>query len=217
MAHLTPERLIDIAEGVVAEKDAPHLASCAQCAQQLTDLRAMLAEIGADDVPEPSPLALNQLSARVRDAVAEESVRRRSWRERLSQPWILVPSFAGALAVALLAVLLLPRQAPAPAAPVPSTSIVQTTTMPVDGDRASLPAPEPSLPPLGVASDPQLGLVADVGTTLDWDEMRDEIALDVPGTSSDAVVGALTADEQRELQRLLADEMAQPGVPENRS
>jgi len=30
-------------------------------------------------------------------------------------------------------------------------------------------------------------------------------------------VGALSADERRELQRLLADEMAQPAVPENRS
>jgi hypothetical protein len=84
-------------------------------------------------------------------------------------------------------------------------------------DRASAAVVEPSLPPLGAADDPQLGLVADYGTKFDWDEMADEIALGGPGASSDALVGALTVEEQRELQRLLADEMAQPAAPENRS
>jgi hypothetical protein len=37
------------------------------------------------------------------------------------------------------------------------------------------------------------------------------------GGSSDAVAGALTIGEQRELQRLLAAEMAQPGALEKRS
>jgi hypothetical protein len=55
-----------------------------------------------------------------------------------------------------------------------------------------------------------------VATTIDWDEMRDEVAMAAGGTS-DAVVGALTVDERRELQRLLAEEMAQPRALENRS
>ena len=47
--------------------------------------------------------------------------------------------------------------------------------------------------------------------------MREEMALATPGGSSDAMAGALTVDEQRELQRLLAEEMAQPRALEIRS
>ena len=79
------------------------------------------------------------------------------------------------------------------------------------------------LEPLGAADDPSLeSMVGDYGTTLGWDEMREEMALPAPDgvtTSSAAVVDALTIDEQRELQRLLADEMAQPreaGARDNR-
>jgi hypothetical protein len=218
MAHLSPDRFVDIVDGVLAEADVPHLAACAECTRQLADLRAMMAEMAHDDVPEPLPLFFDQLSERVRVAVADESARRRSWRERLWHPWILVPSCAGALAVALLAVLLpRPALAPAPPAPPPSTQVATAAPGLSATGGASLPSMEPSLPPLGAADDPQLGLVADYGTTLEWDDMRDEMALGLPAASSDALVGALTADEQRELQRLLADEMAQPGVPENRS
>jgi len=59
-------------------------------------------------------------------------------------------------------------------------------------------------------------IVAAVATTIDWDEMRDEVAL-ASGGSSDAVVGSLTVEEQQELQRLLAEEMAQPATLEIRS
>jgi hypothetical protein len=82
-----------------------------------------------------------------------------------------------------------------------------------------LPSVSPSLPPLaplGAADDPQLGIVAAVATTVDWDDMRDEVALASSG-NSDAVAASLTIDEQRELQRLLAQEVAQPGAVEKRS
>ena len=223
MIHLTPEQFVDIADGVLAESGsevAPHLATCVECRQQLADMRAVMTEVADVESPAPSPLFWDQLSARVRDAVAEESPRR-SWRVWLLQPRVLVPSCVSVLAVALIAVVL-PRPVLVPLAPAPPPSMLTTsvTAPPRGADSASLPSFEPSLPPLGAADDPQLGLVADFGTTLDWDEMRDEIALGgpgTPGTSSDAVVGALTVDEQRELQRLLAHEMTQAGVPENRS
>jgi hypothetical protein len=223
MAHLTPEQFVDIADGVLAEAGydvAPHLAACVECRQQVAGMRAMMAEAAGIDVvelPEPSPLFWEQLSARVRDAVAEEPDPR-SWHDRLLRPFVLVPSLAGAL-VAVLFVMLLTRPALAPLPlPPPPTMSTATVTPPPDGaDRASVPVLEPSLPPLGAADDPQLGLVADYGTTLDWDEMADEIAQGRPGTSSDALLGALTVEEQRELQRLIADEMAQPAASENRS
>ena len=223
MAHLTPEQFVDIADGVLAEAEsevAPHLAACVECRQQVAGMRAMMAEAAGVDVvelPEPSPLFWDQLSARVHDAVADEPDPR-SWRDRLLRPFVLVPSLAGALVAALFVMLLTrPALAPLPLPPPPTAMTATVTPLPDGANRASAPVLEPSLPPLGAADDPQLGLVADSGTTLDWDEMADEIAQERPGTSSDALLGALTIEEQRQLQRLLADEMAQPAAPENRS
>jgi hypothetical protein len=217
MAHLTPGQFVDIAEGVLAEADAPHLAACAECREQLADVRAMMTEAADVEAPEPSPLYWDQLSARVHQAVVEESARAQSWRGRLLQPRVWIPAFAGALAVALL-VVLQPRESPVPLAPAPRTaSTIPASPLPVTPERVAVPTLDPPLPPLGSSDDPQLGLVADYGVALGWDEMRDEIALGVPGASSDAVLDSLTVDEQRELQRLLADEMTQPAVPELRS
>jgi hypothetical protein len=217
MAHLTPGQFVDIAEGVLAEADAPHMEGCAECQEQLADVRAMMAEAADVEVPEPSPLYWDQLSERVRQVVADEPARTRTWRERLLQPRVWAPVLAGALAVALF-VVLQPRESPAPPVPLPRTaSTISATPLPITAERAPLPKLDPPLLPLGSSDDPQLGLVADYGVALGWDEMRDEIAVGVPGASSDAVLDSLTVGEQRELQRLLADEMTQPAVPENRS
>ena len=228
MAHLTPEQFVDIADGVLAESGsevAPHLSACAECRQQLAEMRAIMTEAAVEDVvdvPEPSPLFWDHLSARVSDAVAGEPGPR-SWREWLLRPLVLVPSVAGVLVAALFVVLLTrPALAPLPPAPPPGMVTATVRPLPVPDSTAgpSVSAIEASLPPLGSADDPQLGLVADYGTTLDWDEMRDEIALGASGAlgaSSDALVGALTVEEQRELQRLLTDEMAQRVAPGNRS
>ena len=212
MSHLTPDQFVDLAESTRPEASLPHLASCEACRHQLAEVRAMMSEAAAIDVPEPSPLFWDHLSAHVREAVADESVRPRSWRDRVLRPWVLLPSLAGAMALVLAAVLL-------PGAPVATTipTTIPSTPLPMAGDTAAMLLSLPPLAPLGRADDPQLGLVADYGTTLEWDEMRDEIALATPGGSSAAVVDALTIDEQRELQRLLAEEMAQPSALEIRS
>lgn len=209
MAHLSPDQFVDVADGVLVESDVPHLGTCAACQEQLATLRAMMSEAANVEAPEPSPLFWDQLSSRVRDAVGKEASRRRSWREQLLQPRVWIPSLAAAFAV-LLFIALQPRESLAPAAP----ATIPSTPLPI-GERAGLPSLQRSAP-LGTPDDPQLGLVADYGTTLSWDEMRDEMALSESGSSSDAVLDVLTVDEQRELQRLLADEMSQP-VPETRS
>ena len=205
--HLTPEQFVDVAEGAEPESSLPHLAVCDSCAHQLADLHATMSRTRDADVPEPSPLFWDHLSSRVREAVAEEAARPRSWREWLLQPRVLGPALAGALLAALVAVLL-------PRTPMMTTS----RSMPVPlAANAANPATAPALPPLapfGAADDPQLTIVAAVATTVDWDEMRDEVTLAAGG---DAVAGALTIDEQRELQRLLAEETAQPDAPGKRS
>jgi hypothetical protein len=71
--HLSAEDLVDLAEGVLPESSAPHLASCDACRAQLADLRAMMTTAVEAEVPEPSPLFWDQLSRRVHDAVEEEA------------------------------------------------------------------------------------------------------------------------------------------------
>ena len=205
MTHVKPEQFIDLAEGTLPESAVPHLAACDACRRQLADVRAMMSEASGVDAPEPSPLFWDHLSARVREAVAEETAQPRTWRERLLQPLVLVPSLSAALVVALFAMLL-------PRAPV--TTPIPSTLLPVDVT-ATLPTVAP-LAPFGAADDPQLRIVAAVATTVDWDEMMDEVATANTGTS-DAVAAALTVDEQRELQRLLTQEVAQLTALEKRS
>ncbi|HXD74931.1 MAG TPA: hypothetical protein VN628_14380, partial [Vicinamibacterales bacterium] len=179
--------------------------------RELAGLRAMMSEAAIDsDVPEPSPLFWNHLSSRVHDAVADEGGRPAFWFGWLGRPRVLVPMFAAALAM-LVAVVLLPR------APFDTPSTIPSTPLPVAD--ATLPASTPSLPPiapLGRADDPQLRIVTAGATSAAWDEMMDEVAMATAG-SSDAVAAALTADEQRELQRLLTQEVAQASAQEKRS
>jgi hypothetical protein len=204
--HLTPAQFVDAAEGAQHESALAHLTACDACRREVADLRAMMSDAAAADVPEPSPLFWNQLSSRVHDAVAEQPVQA-SWRAWLRQPRVFVPSLAGALAVALTAVLV---------TRTPIDRTIPATPLPIAGN-AAWPSLSPSLPPiapLGSADDPQLTIVAAVATTIDWDEMREEVA---PATTSDAVAASLTPDEQRELKRLLAYEMAQPDALEKRS
>src|ERR1051325_634469 len=101
MTHLSPELLIDIAEGTAPESAQPHLATCAVCRTQLSDLRQMLTSI-AVDVPEPSPLFWDHLSAGVREATAVEAGSAPSWRlGRLS--WRLAAGMSMAIVVIAIA------------------------------------------------------------------------------------------------------------------
>ena len=70
--HLTPEELIDFAEGTRAEAAAPHLQSCEVCRHHIVALRATMSAAADVDVPEPSPLFWDHLSQRVHEAVAAE-------------------------------------------------------------------------------------------------------------------------------------------------
>jgi hypothetical protein len=208
MAHLNPARLVDLAEGVEAEQSVPHLAECATCRRALAELRAAMANIarpGSDDVQEPSPLFWDHLSARVRDAVAEEAKPgRASWPEHWLRPRLIAPVVVSALALVALAV----RSPKAPTAKsIPSTPlpIVATTPLP------SL-ALLPPLEPLGASDDPALGLMEDYGTTLGWDDMREEMAVVSHAGGTDEAVTTLSAEERQELQRLLEEEMTQPSA-----
>lgn len=70
--HLTPEELIDSRERQLPAARQSHAASCVVCRAELARLDEVLREVVAVDVPEPSPLFWDHLSARIRDRVALE-------------------------------------------------------------------------------------------------------------------------------------------------
>jgi hypothetical protein len=215
MRHLTSEQFVDLAEGTCDEASVPHLQTCHACRRELAALRAALTIVSvadrnpagdATEVPEPSPLFWDHFSARVRDAVANEGVpaRRVSWH--WSWPRVAMAS-AAAIAVALVvfnsnvrAPGMMFRGAPPPAPPAP---VEQVETL-------------ESLKPLGSADDPSLSLVAEYGSTLDWDEMRKQMAVATHSGGTDETVADLNGGERQELQKLLKEELARPAARTDR-
>jgi hypothetical protein len=193
--HLSPEQLIDIAEGATAESSFPHLAACDACRRQLTDLRAMMAAAADVEVPEPSPLFWDRLSARVSDAVAAEPTPAGwNWWVRAAMPFALAAAAALAIAFAITSRLL------APQLDAPPTPFVAAAPPPAAPSADTL-APE--------VTDPSLALVADLTQDLGWDEAR-EAGL-APRGSAEHAVTHLTERELQQLRDLLQEAMANSG------
>jgi hypothetical protein len=197
MGHLSSEQLIDLAEGVELESSAPHLESCSLCRQQLADTRAAMAAVNEVSVPEPSPLFWDHFSARVHEAVEAE---RASNASRGSWSWLTGrPAWAGGLALAAVAVVLLVRAGHAPRSQEPSASSVSVT----EG--------KPLTDEPGTFDDPSLSLVLDLAGELDWDQAREAGLTTHVGVDDDALA-QLSDAERLELQKLLKGELAHRGA-----
>lgn len=198
--HVNTDDLVDIAEGTRPEASAPHLTTCEPCRAQLRELRAMIAAAKDVDVPEPSPLFWDHLSARISETVAQESANpgRSSWWFGASgggQAWRHAHWIQATVIVAgavLLAVSVSLR-APAPSAP-PATVAASADA-----------APGTELLDDGVGDDASLRLVASLAEGLDFDGER-EAGLAPRGSAEHAVIH-MSAGELRELRRLLKEEM----------
>jgi hypothetical protein len=70
--HLTPEELIDSRERQLPPARQAHADACAICRAELAQLDEMLRDVAAVDVPEPSPLFWDHLSARIRERIDHE-------------------------------------------------------------------------------------------------------------------------------------------------
>ena len=187
--HLSEDVLIDLAEGAVAETSTPHLSDCKECRLRLADVRTMMTAAVDVNVPEPSPLFWEHLSARVREAVAAEPPPQVSWSARWLSWNVVAPAALGAVALAIVALRF--QTGPAPTEPaIVADSSVETVDMPSD--------------------DPSWNLITELAADLDWDAAVD--AGMAPAGGVDRAVFDLDADERRELQRLLQEELARSGV-----
>jgi hypothetical protein len=189
--HLSAAELLDVAEGIADEHRYPHLSTCSDCRVQVDDARAALAVVDIVEVPEPSPLFWDHLSARVHEAVAREQSSDGVWRGGWI-PWRLVAPIAAAAIVAV-AMSVLPRSPRiAPESPPPGTAATVSAT-PVD-------AP--------LADDASLSFVADLASDLDLDGAA-QAGLAVRAGAVDGVLPTLSETETAELERLLTEALAE--------
>jgi len=191
--HLNAGELVDLAEGARGDASAPHLASCEACRAKLEGLRAMMAAVERVEVPEPSPLFWDRMSARVSDAVAAEGAPRRSWFDVWSWPRVLAPVGAVAAGVVLAVTLSLNHQTPVPLLPLSTAPVVDTLSGVLEA-----------------ISDPSLSVVAELTDGIDL-ETAGDAGLAAPGSAEHAVTHMNDA-ELRELRRLLQEELARPGA-----
>ena len=202
--HLDLEALVDVAEGT---RPVPvHAETCDACRQQLADLRSARAAVADVDVPEPSPLFWDHLSARVREAVSAEPPPRSGFWEAWS--WRPAIAVAAVVAVAGLAVAFgVSRSRPGDAA----IEAARTTAVePGDpGDPGEIDAAP--LLELTDASDPSLDLIADLSEGLDWDAATAAGWTTATG-SLDHVFDQLNEAERATLQQVLHEALSGTGA-----
>jgi hypothetical protein len=105
MTHLSPAEFVEAAERTLPPPRAGHLERCERCRTSMADVRAALDAAQAVDVPEPSPLYWQHLSANVRDRVASETIVpawRAAWREAFSMRALVPIGSALALVAAVI-------------------------------------------------------------------------------------------------------------------
>jgi len=196
--HLKDDELVDLAERARPESSAPHLASCEQCRRQVRDLRDMMAVAAEVDVPEPSPLYWDHLSARVRESVAADASPRRPWLDVAAWRRVLMPASAAAVAFIVIVVALSSRlmAPPPPSTSAPAAVFKDTDAVDVWNDAAA-------------DDDESLTLMASLSAGLDL-EAAGEAGLAAGGAAEHAVTH-MDGDDLRELKRLLTQELAPSG------
>jgi hypothetical protein len=193
MRHLTPEELIDLAEGTRPESSRPHLSTCERCRRELADMRAMRQAAADVEIPEPSPLFWEHFSARVHESISSESAAPQRWSVAgLSSSRRTISLALGAFGAAAIVAILAVRAAHAPETFPPPTSVASLNDRIPSGD------------------DPSLDLVADLTADIDW-ETANEVGFVSHEGAVEKALTQLTDAERVELQRLLEQELRSAG------
>lgn len=191
MTHLSSDEIIDVVDGTSSDARTAHVEACAQCRQQVDELRRVMAMAREDRVPEPSPLFWDHFSERVRRAVAGQPAPVSRWHDVFS--WRVL---------------------------VPAASLFMIFSMFVGGvvkyrsqtDRVDLAMRE-EVAGAAVAAVAQeeasWALLADLTSTLDVEAVVAEGIVVGPG-ASDRAVAQLSSEEAAELRRLLKAELTRP-------
>ena len=183
-AHFTPGEFVDALDRPLPASRQAHLAVCSMCAEQLQEMRAVLVDVeGTGDVPEPSPLFWDHLSARVHAAV-QEAPAPVAWWHVGWRSWVAVASMAVLVTVAVVA----------------QRNAMRLVTKPS-------PAVETSATfALGPESEAMWDMISSLAPGMQADQVADAGLMPGHG-AADAMIATLTDDQRRELVRLLRAEM----------
>lgn len=197
MTHLSRDELLGLAESDGPIATGHHAASCAACRHEVESLRALLRDARSVEVPEPSPLFWEHLSARVHRAIAEAPAAAPAGASAWFTPrWALA---LGGLSTAVLAGVLVVGRGPSPS-PAAAPPFVIAEHGPSTFE--STPASEDAA---GMAEE-DWDLVAGLAEDADVGDVSDLLDFVTPGTA-DGVVPRLSGEEQDELIRLIRAEM----------
>ena len=192
MTHLTSDELVDAMEATLGADRLAHLRTCAVCAGQLAQLRAVLTDVGAVEVPEPSPLFWDRVSDNVRRAIADEAAAPpHAWR------WFNWPVLApiGALAALVLALVSAVPQGPDGVVQLQLgvSNLIETSDAdpPADGEA-------------------HWELMAALIDEMNFDGEEPAAMTEMPGAADEAIL-QLSSAEQQELVRLLRAELDRSG------
>lgn len=194
-SHLTPEEFIDAlgedaAVSPLSADRLAHIAVCRTCAAQVSDMRALMNSVHlAGEVPEPSPLFWDHLSARVRDAVDATPVPVSQW-DAWRASWRPMLAMAGVLGVVALTLTLSVWRSSSVSAPASSKAVASAAegVTPAEGSEAMWDM-------IGTLA-PDVHVEHAYGTALQ------------PGRgTTDAAIDALTDAQRRALVKLLRAEM----------
>ncbi len=208
--HLTESEFVDLLDGTLAPLRRQHLESCATCAEQAADLAAGADGVRQLDLPEPPPFFWTQFSARVSDAVSNETVRpgilRGGWGSRRARTsWFAA---AASIAAVVLAVVAL-RTSGDNATGTRPVAVLERAE--ADGGADGLADDTADL-----ESDEAWALVRALAEDLDDEQMNDE-GVSAGSGVADRMTLQLTEAERMELARLLQEQLRLAGASESRS
>jgi hypothetical protein len=186
MTHVTTDERLALIESAGAPNH-PHLATCARCRAEVEEGRIALGDVRLSEVPEPSPLFWDHLSARVSERVAAGPETRRrpvaAWR-------VLVPTAVGVIAVVLA--VWIDRGAfrgPVSPAPAPGVASAETVVGPVGDDES-------------------WSMLGQMAAEFDVDTLSDSLGTS-EAAGAESAVYQLNARERATLAELLRTEMGQ--------
>jgi hypothetical protein len=192
MHHLSQHVLLALAEqSHVDAESARHATECVRCRDEVLSLARVLREVRAVDVPEPSPLFWDYLSARVRARIDSEARPRLDFAHG-TFGWRWWPALASGLAaIGLLVMSLGParQSGMAPVAP-----------------------PRPGRPLVAVSGGPVTAWQTVLNAAAAAEPAIESVDVAVTPTSAERALLDLSPEEDVELARLLRQEMRRPAL-----
>ena len=190
MKHLNAAELSDVLEGRTDPRLSAHAHECEACRARLVSASETLQAAAQIEVPEPSPLFWDHLSARVGEAIAHAEERRQSWTPDLSVARLAFASATLTLVAAAFAGMFLIQSLRPPEPNVPEDTAGMSTPRQLD---------------LAV-DDTEWALIAEVADGMEWDEVA-EVGAQSRVSSVDSLAATLSDEERAELARLIRDEI----------